>query len=302
MINIMLGVISCLADNTLCLDERIKMHRKQLDKFSEYATYMNTTYGYSVGEIPLFRVEQGWSAERQQYLDVATIPLRPIRFSEPIPPGAARNELLEILYQSDYDWLVCFDDDHSLITTYAGQEFLWELSEPPFLELAKQGYMINAIPGYHSAYNALIQNWGLADTHWLLRKTTHFGALAVCCIPNLVKFGRKPVYFDAHTTITETGAPPEDLKFAIDWLVNGGKAIECWQLISTATGDLQKSSIFKTEDDRRRKIKEYAEQWITPYLRSKYPRNPALWTKKGLLDRRNPDVQFNIPRLHQHQF
>lgn len=299
MAKVMIGVISCLADNTMCLEDRVKMHAKQLRKFENYMAYMQETYDEDI--LPFYRVEQGWNEIREEVL-TANFPIQSIKFANPIPPGAARNELLKVLYSSDYDWLVCLDDDHSIIPTYLGQELLWELSEPEFTAFAETGYLINAIPGYHSAYNKKIQDWGKADTHWLFEKSTHVGALALCCIPNLVKYGMQPVFFDGQTTIIEEGAPPEDLKFAFDWIINGGALIECWQLISTATGDLQKSSIFETEDERRRKIKEYANQWVGSYLKQHYPRNPALWTKKEFLARKNSPVRYEIRRAHEHSF
>ena len=44
----------------------------------------------------------------------------------------------------------------------------------------------------------------------------------------------------------------------------------------------------------RKKVEEYHRGWITEYLKSKNPRNKALWTKKELNARRNT---FDATRL-----
>lgn len=296
---IIMGTISCLADNTMCLEDRVKMHEKQLRFLEEITEKMHAQY--SADPIPYFRVEQGWNAEREEALKT-TLPLTSIKYEKPIPPGAARNQLLKVLYESDADWLICLDDDHALYDKFCGHELLWELTTPQFMNLGSQGTMIMAFPAYWDGYMKEVTAWGQANTHWLLKKTKHAGAMPFACIPNLVKFGKKPVWFDDETAASKEGEPPEDLKFMIDWLANGGRWLECLTMIGKSCGALDKSSIFTSKDDRSNRDANYVQHWTEEYLKSLYPRNPSLWTRKEFFRRKNPQVAFSIKRQHPHTF
>lgn len=297
--SILLGTISCLADSTMCLEDRVEMHRKQLNFLETATKRMQDSYGEK--GLPYFRVEQGWSAERRDKL-TTSLDLHAIQFEHPIPPGAARNQLLQILYESDADWLVCMDDDHALYEKFEGHELLWELSSPEFLKLGMQGYMIMAFPAYWDGYMKEVTSWGHADTHWLLKKTKHAGAMPFACIPNIVKWGKKPVWFDSETNASKEGEPPEDLKFMIDWIANGGRWVECLTMVGKSCGALDKSSIFESKDARSNRDALYVQDWTVSYLKKKFPRNPALWTRKEFFKRKNPSCVLSVKRRHPHKF
>lgn len=295
----LLGTISCLADNTMCLEDRVEMHRKQIEFLEKATSRMREQYG--VDSLPYFRVEQGWNDDRRARL-ATSLDLHSIQFDKPIPPGAARNQLLKILYESDADWLVCMDDDHALYEKFAGYELLWELTSPAFMELCRQGYMIMAFPAYWDGYMREVESWGQMNTHWLLKRTKHPGAMPFACIPNIVKWGKKPVWFDANTNASKEGEPPEDLKFMIDWIANGGRWVECLTMIGKSCGALDKSSIFTSKEARSTRDAVYVQDWTVKYLKSKFPRNPALWSRKEFFKRKNPPCTFSIPRIYPHEF
>lgn len=297
--SILLGTISCLADTTLHLDTRVLMHSRQLRFLESITQKMVESYG--VNPLPYFRVEQGWTEERESVLSTS-LDIHSIKFANPVPPGAARNELLKVLYESDADWLVCMDDDHALYEKFDGHELLWELDSPEFIELAKQGYMIMAFPAYWDGYMKEVEAWGKANTHWLLKRTKHPGAMPFACIPNIVKWGKKPIWFDSETNASKEGEPPEDLKFMIDWIANGGRWVECLTMVGKSCGALDSSSIFTSRDARSSRDAVYVQQWTVQYLKKKFPRNPALWSRKEFLKRKNPPCTLSVKRTHPHDF
>lgn len=293
------GVISCLADDTMCLVDRMTMHKKQLQFLENANAMMMSKYGEN--PLPLFRVEQGWNTAREEALQT-TLPLTSIKYEKPIPPGAARNQLLKVLYESDADWLVCMDDDHALYPKFCGHELLWELTSPEFMTLAREGYMIMAFPAYWDGYMREVNAWGKQNTHWLLKKTKHAGAMPFACIPNRVKFGKNPVWFDDVTAAAKEGDPPEDLKFMIDWIADGGRWVECLNMIGKSCGALDKSSIFESKAARSDRDSKYVQAWTDAYLKAKFPRNPALWTRREFFKRRNAVEPMSIPRSRFHEF
>lgn len=293
--SIILGTISCLADTTLHLDKRVLMHSRQL-RFLETIT-QKMVEAYEVSPLPYFRVEQGWTSERESLLDTS-LDLHSIKFDKPIPPGAARNELLRVLYESDADWLVCMDDDHALYEKFDGHELLWELDSSEFIELAKQGYMIMSFPAYWDGYMKEVESWGKAETHWLLKRTIHPGAMPFACIPNIVKYGRKPIWFDSETSASGENDAPEDLKFMLDWIANKGRWVECWNMIGKSCGAMEDSSIFESPEARNKRDQGIQTNWTEQYLKKKFPRNPALWSRKEFLKRKNPPVVLSIKRKH----
>ena len=295
---ILMGTISCLADITLFVNDRVQMHRKQLDFLEQTTAKMQNTYGSP--RLPYFRVEQGWNAEREELLSTS-LDLHSIKHAKPIPPGAARNELLKVLYESDADWLICMDDDHALYEKFNGHELLWELTSPEFMQLAREGYMIMAFPAYWDGYMREVDAWGKAETHWLLKRTKHPGAMPFAAVPNVVKFGKKPVWFDDKTQASKEGEPPEDLKFMIDWIANGGRWVECMTMIGKSVGALDKSSIFESKTARSDRDSNYVQAWTVSYLKQRFPRNPALWNRTEFFKRKNPPVTLSIKRQHPYK-
>lgn len=286
---VIMGTISLLADNTNYLEKRVEMHKKQV-YFINHINEVMVDKGAS--PLPWYRVEQGWSKEREEYLaSPYAISLK----SDPIPAGAARNKILEIFYKTDADWLVCMDDDMGLYDHYDGYELLWNLGSPQFINLAKKGFLITPFPAYWDGYKALVEKWGKADTHWLLTTTRHTAA-PFLCIPNCRKYFNVEVMYDDKSACANPGDVPEDLKFWIDWLhKTKGRWVECMNMIGKSMGDLDCSSIFNDPEARAERYKS-DEKWSYEYLKHLYPRNPALWKKSEFFKRKNPALKMEVLR------
>lgn len=292
--NIIMGTISCITPTTFNCEYRKKMHKKQLS-YLEWM-FKDMSERSKEAAFPYIRIEQGWDSATQSALQ-PSFPHESVSLEKPIPPGAARNILLKRLYQSDADWLICTDDDHCLYDNYLSHEMLWELSEPGFLALAKQGCLITAFPSYWDPYLHKIEKWGKSDKFWWV-KTTNRPTVPFACIPNLKKFGREPLYFYEGDVVRV----PEDMKFMIDWVAAGNKWTQCMQFIGKTCGNLSKSSILETSDERKERDDYANYTWATQYLKQKFPRQPELWVKKFYMKRKNPAWNIAIPRKHTHSF
>lgn len=290
--NVLLGTISCLDDSTPNLESRIQMHRKQLDYFEGMSERMQSEHG--VGPLPYFRIEQGWSKSRS--LELSTVlPIHSVCENKPISPGKARNRLLSILYDSNADWLICTDDDHILYDHYNAHELFWELGYSKMKKCAENRYLILPVPSYWEGYKDAVYSWGRYEIAWMFKKTRIWGYLPFCAIPNLVKYGYQPIWF-------HEGMPgaiesvPEDLAFTFDWVVAGGRVLQCWMWGARSCGRMQDSSIFKTEKHRIDAITHIHKKWAPEYLKTKYPRNPALWSEESFKRRKNPTLNLEIQR------
>lgn len=291
---IIMGTISCIAPSTMHKESRILMHKKQLGCLEHITQIMVDTHG--LDPIPYYRVEQGWEPETQEQLKT-TLPLISLRYDNPIPPGAARNALLTELYDSDADWLIMMDDDQGICDTYAGYEFLWELSSKPLLDnCCRKLIAISSFPAYWDGFRSEVEKFGKSGTHWLLKPTKHRGYMAFACIPNVYKYTGKKVFFDATTTASSVGEVPEDLKFMIDWIKAGGFWYECWMLAGKSMGALEDSSIFRDDSSKSERNLKWVPEWAASYLKTLYPRQPQLWDLKEFFRRKNPRNTLVIPR------
>lgn len=291
---VIMGTISCIADTTMHKESRIEMHRKQLDFLEKINQTM--VEKYNAEPLPYFRVEQGWEPETQKRL-TTTLPMTSIKYDKPIPPGAARNELLKKLYESDADWLICMDDDHGLYDHYDGFKLMWDIEEEPFInQLCKQGFIITSFPAYWDGFKAEVDKYGKAEESWLFKTTRHPGAMPFCCIPNIKKYRNREVWFDDQAMNNSIEDLPEDLKFQFDWIRAGGRVVECMMFIGKSWGNMQHSTLFKGEAARK-EIYQSNEAWASSYLKTLYPRKPELWTTRGFLNRKNPKCVITIPRV-----
>ena len=209
MPRIILGSISMCTNNPDKDSIRISAHNNQLRWLESLNLY---DYRY-------YRIEQAYTPEFKMSVNTSIEKFVPLSFEKGLGPSGARNELLKLLYESDADWLVCMDDDRSLYSHYASGEFIEELqSSPYFHKLAERGVLITTLVPEIHPFKKMNLDFGMIETNWNLIKGSLDGCLQICCIPNLVKFGYRPVWFDSTNLVTH-GKPPEDVQFEIDWLV-----------------------------------------------------------------------------------
>lgn len=292
---VLVGTISCISKNTNFKESRIKMHRKQLDWLEDCMYKMKSEHDEDY--LPYYRVEQGWEPETEEALKT-TLRLHSLKFPTPIPPGAARNELLKVLYNSDADWLVCMDDDHALYNHYEDYQLMWDIASPLFLEkFCTEGIIITAFPAYWDGYKKKVSEFGHAKEAWLFKNTKHPGAMPLCCIPNIKKYWGKEIFFDNEAMNNSVDNIPEDLKFQFDWIKAGGKVVECMMFIGKSLGNLEDSTLFDDHSDRM-EIYKANDQWAINYLKSLYPRRPDLWGTKKFLKRKNPPMHIVMPRKY----
>lgn len=281
--NFMVGTISHLPEDMDRIKERAEIHAEQL----RWLEGIGIDFDY-------YRVEGAWGNTAKSSCNT-TLNLHSIETGKN-PPGFNRNLLLKVLYESDYDWLVCLDDDRRFYPMFNADAIFQDLSTPAFKELAKKGYMMLSLDPMVMPFKKVNYSWEHHETHWYLTKGNPNGFLQICFIPNLVKYGYKPIYFNGETACLQ-GDAPEDVQFQIDWLIGRHPIILNHNLIMDEINQSNGSkSIIYKDNDFRKKCHESHGDWEKSYLKSKFPRNPALWSKSELNKRKNPVFNTLVPR------
>lgn len=209
MSKLLLGSISLCMDGDPRNESRIKTHCAQL-RWLESLKLDNYEY---------FRVEQAYTPSFKESVSTSLTNFTPLVFEKGLGPAKARNQLLKRLYDSDSDWLVCMDDDRDLYSHYGANHFIEELAvNPHLIKLAGQGVLINGVCPARRPFKKDNTAFNRIETHWNLRKACIDGCLQICCIPNIVKYGYKPIWFD-ETNDCMHNKPPEDIQFELDWVL-----------------------------------------------------------------------------------
>lgn len=205
---------------------RTGVKRTDLIRASAHQEQLRWLESLSLGDYRFLRIEQNYDNFWKEKLSTSLSGYEGVSFSKGIGPSKARNILLEELYSSEANWLVCMDDDRTLYSHYNGSAFIEELDcHPLILKLGSQGVMITGIVPQIRAFKKDNSEFGKVSTYWFLRKSCLDGCLQIVCIPNLKKFGLKPVWFDESNNL-EADKPSEDVQFAMDWIL-GKNQIAC---------------------------------------------------------------------------
>lgn len=272
---LMIGSISFLKPGIRHLESRINNHASQLRFWEQFPE-----------DFPYYRVEIFWDESTEKRLET-NMSINSIKVNEPCPPGKSRNLLLEQLYASDYDYLICCDDDQILDPTNEAFDFLRKLSP----DLAKQGALITFqnetwLTGSQCRKTISLRTSPQFARLHILKKALCTGNMQISCIPNLVKYGKEPVFFD-NESMAQEGEIPEDAKFLVDWIVAGNPIYKCETLFNVALDNYVQSSIYKTGTYRYTTSKSRIAV-LDAYIRSKYPRIPEINTLTALSKRKNP--------------
>lgn len=287
--NFVVGIISYLSDKLPNLDERIEIHTKQM-------SWLDTIDV----EFDIWRVESDWDKELTMFQHNQKHTLRRVSVG-PHPPGHNRNVLLKAFYDSDYDWLVCMDDDRALYPMYNGDAFFGDLRTPKLIDLAKRGHLITCTPPTLEPFKKDNCAWAYKEDNWYFVKELPQGFIQICFIPNLRKYGMEPIYFDAET-MAGIGEAPEDLKFQLDWLIAKHPMVRNKNLIMQEIGKANgASSTIYTTEEYRHACEASHKEWMARYLKESFPRNPKYWTKGGL-SKRNPAFMELVPRTEHYEF
>lgn len=287
----MVATLSYLPDTLSNLEKRIEFHKEQL----RWLESLDIDFEY-------YRLESDWGDTAKTDLElVPKLSYHPI-VTGPHPCGCNRSLILDVFYETDYDWLICLDDDRSLYPHYSPRDFFLDLDTDPFTNLAKSGYLIVCLDPIYMPFKKDNYLWKYHETHWRLHTEVPHGCLQVCFIPNLKKYGYTPIYFDRETR-AQAGEAPEDLKFELDWLLARHPIIKCPNLIMKEIGQAggNGSTIYRDLRDRR-EIESTQKEWYLNYMKEMLPRNPELWKPGALNKRRNPTFTTLVPRSKPYVF
>lgn len=287
--NFIVGCISHLPDSLDNIQERCEIHALQLRWLESLGL-----------DFDFYQVEGAWGKTANEICQTNLNTHHLTTGSN--PPGFNRNLLLEVLYNSDYDWLVCMDDDRRYYPMFNADAIFRDLGTEEFVNLAKRGCLILSVDPMVAPFkktNFAFQN---RETHWYITKGSPNGFLQICFIPNLVKFGFKPVYFNGDTRCT-LGEAPEDIQFQLDWLIAKHPIVRNNNLIMDEINQSNgnKSVVFPNLEYRR-ECASLNSAWEKAYLKKRLPRNPDLWSKSALNKRRNPSFTDLIPRGEKYIF
>lgn len=271
---LMLGSISFLKPDMKFFEKRVEYHEQQL------------RYLEGLGaEIPYYRVEIFWDGATEEALST-TMSLHSIKVNAPCPPGKSRNLLLKELYASGYDYLICCDDDQVFLPGNEGYEFLKHLP----VTLAQEGALITfqnetwITKAKERQMHLLKANPKLAGKQ-VLEKALCTGNMQISCIPNLVKYGRAPIFFD-EVTMAQEGEIPEDARFQVDWLLAKNPVYHCVTLYNVALDNYVKSSIYKSGRFRYMTNKTRIDV-LDAYIRAQVPTRPEITNLETLSKYRN---------------
>jgi hypothetical protein len=270
---LMLGAISFLKPGMRHLEKRIAHHESQL-RFWE-----------AQPDLPLHRVEVFWDETTEQAL-TTNLELHSIKVKEPSPPGKSRNFLLDALYKSDYDYLICCDDDQVLEPGAEGFAFINALTA----DLAAEGALITFqnetwITKAQERKMQDMMAWGQENQKHILRKALCTGNMQISCIPNLAKYGYEPIYFD-EVSMAQENEIPEDAEFQVDWLVSRHPVYICTTLYNKALDNYVQSSIYKSGRFRYMTNKGRIDT-LNRYIKQEMKYHPEVTDLISLSKRRN---------------
>lgn len=286
--NIRFGIISYCPEDTELQKVRAHAHSLQLDWLATV-----NTYGANV-----YRIEQHYTPEFREAVATA-LPIVSKVFAEGIGPAAARNELLKDFYSSDDDWLICMDDDRCLYSHYGSHLFFYDLQYSLQLnKLCKEGVLITGVVPAYSPFKEANAQFGMCDIAWNIKKAMLSGCLQICCIPNLVKYGHRAVWFDPGLNFLK-GDMPEDVKFEIDWISEKHPvALNQMMIIKElATHNQEDSTVYPTRA-KRTEAEKLQPAAVRKYIRE-ITRN-RIQTLKDYNARRNDFSNLAIRRYHSY--
>lgn len=271
---IMFGTISYLPDSLKYLDTRVQNHIKQLRWLEQAPMPLN-----------YYRVEVGWSANTKSRI-TSDLQINTIEVEPPSPPGASRNVLLRYFYESDYDYLVCMDDDQVLDPILEGFDFIAQLTP----KLASEGALMLFKPDVYltkpakeTLHKRRTSEPGLSNH--LLKKASCTGDMQISCIPNIKKYRGLELFFDSESMAQE-GEIPEDAKFLVDWVLSKLPVYQCLTIVNEALDNYSSSSIYDTKAFRGATSRPRVEV-LNAYIKSRIGNNPRINTWKDVCRYRN---------------
>jgi len=288
MSKLLIGSISYCPPDKEKQSLRAHAHKAQLD-------WLRDLHIEEVSEYEYIRVEQAYTEEFAAHV-MPELPCTSIKFDKGLGPSAARNILLQRLYESDSDWLICMDDDRKLYSHYNGSDFIRECAvNPDLIALAKEGVLVTCVSPWMSPFKERNADFGKVATHWNLIRTTLDGCLQICAIPNLVKYGHKAIWFNEKNT-AGFDEIPEDREFQFDWLMDKHPlALNAMMIMWEILPQTSNSSTIYVDQQLRLDIQATHASAIATYLRKRTKNRIS--TLREFNKRKNVFQPKAVPRL-----
>ena len=150
-----------------------------------------------------------------------------IKIDHPIGPGAARNILLNYLYDSNDDWMVLMDDNKVLDDFYDGVGLINYIDKNP--DCVDLDMIVGINPLLTSFKFSKLKNKEKTEKYWSFGCGTK--GMQVCLFRNLNKKYNKKIYQVDDKFVNGSNIMHEDIIFSYDMIYNGFKLAACTDMI-----------------------------------------------------------------------
>lgn len=263
---LMVGSISYLHPDMKFLNNRIEYHRQQLRMWERFGE-----------SFPYYRTEIFWNENTEKELST-TLDLHSIKVKEPCFVGGARNKILQEFYKSDCDYLVLCDDDCIFDPEEECFDFIRQITPVHAKRLELIAFLPETFYNKSDLLNKVIKRQNMSG--YILNPYKAMHGLAICMIPNVVKYGVEPIYFHELDT-SKPEVPTEDVAFLADWFKSKCLAYDTMILFSSPLDCSKNSAVFRVNKNREL-TKNARLSALDTYIRKVFPRRGTPLNYKNL--------------------
>jgi len=249
----LMGIISWLPPDEKLRAERREAHRKQIELVRDI-----------LPDVHIRIVAQCYRED--EYIDDPNISYR--KSDTPITMSAGRNLLLDLLYNSDFDWMILADDDLFIYEHYDYKEFFDAMAEGRFN--SEIDWILPFNPA-HDGFNKYVVDDELFQTHF------KFGALRIPYdfpniqfIKNLKKYHGKTMWYDEDLCPEKELCANEDLEFSLRMIREGFRGYVNYSIVKKDFG-VWKSSIGTIEKGYSKEERKETQRIRRDHLISMFP-------------------------------
>lgn len=200
---------------------------------------------------------------------------------KPIGAGEARNLILKLFYNTDYDWVFLLDDDTVTFPYYQYEDFIHDVANNPDKFKGIDG--ISAMEPEYVPFKKLNYSDPLNLTHYKFEPRELKSGSSMSIMRNINKYYGKELYFP--NTDASKGEGNEDIEFLLDWVKCGFTwyKMNTWIRKSLAFHD---SSIFGDVFEVKRQI-------LLDCLDAIVEKNPELKKVNGKIVWKDYNAKYN---------
>jgi len=184
--------------------------------------------------------------------------------SELVPPGQARNKLLEVFYASSKDWGLFLDNDSIIDPRHDGRDIV-NIIKRNMDQLNKEADLLTVVSPRNEPWTAFVEDNAEKGQHYTPLFARVYLKSSLFFLKNFVKNGQEPIYFDADLKELE------DHEFALR-LTSRGKVIRQIKTVILSEFGLNTSTLFEghgtAEDElaaRKANMEEHHELFLERY-------------------------------------